>query len=386
MESATAPVKSPATPSTSKTPLINPSLLHPVDDPADPKGHPNTSVSKNIYCQNSGVILGRLDICIFEGHLAYFEAHAESTYFHPFYRLSHLVLLKKLEESLHSAQEKGWALTWREQQRLQLLVSATMVNLGCLKQQLPTLPSIAIAAGSAGRLLGLAKWFFFLSSQRFEFPTYSVSKLNGNLQWENFSVWLDAAFNIRHQWTKNKRAIELDAKRKAQEIAIKELTDEAVYKKVDIRKIWSWIALQLELHYSPGRVETFKNLFLNGDLEAFYWTEDDVDDLSVALVEHCDCGNEIMFFIRKRLNGILGLIKDYRSSFTLINATQKEFQESEQTPQEALFIGEYDKKVEALDALPERPKRESFATMGLFLKAEAQWNILARRFKQLKGQ
>lgn len=365
--------------------LLHPSLLAPVDDPADPKGHPNTSISKNIYCQNSGVILGRLDICIFEGHLAYFEAHGESAYLHPFYRLSHTVLLSKLESALKLAHEKGWALTWREQQRLQLLVSAVMINLDCVKQQHATLPSFAIAAGSAGRLLGLARWFFFISSQRFEFPVYSISKLNDNLHWENFSAWLDSAFAVRDAWSKKKKGIELDAKKRSQDQAMKEIKDEAVYRRLDIRKIWNWMELQLSLHYAPGRIETFKNLFLNGDIESYEWTEDDVDDLSVALVEHCDCGNEIMYFIRKRLDGILALIKDYKSSFTLITRTQQQFKEHEQTPQEALFIGEFDKKVEALDAMPEKPKRESFATLGLFLKAEAQWNILARRFKQLKG-
>jgi hypothetical protein len=356
-----------------------------LDSNSDSEIFPASSVTKTICCKNSGVILGRLEVCIFEGHLAYFEAHSEATYTHPFYRLPHPVLLKKLEDSLKQAQEQGWVLSWREQQRMQLLMSAIMHELGVMKQEGPSLPKMEIAAGSAGRLLALSKWFFFLTSQRVEFPQYSINKKNENLGWENYKYWLDAAFHVRENWAKKARTYELDAKKKAHEEALKEIKDDVVYKRLDMRRIWNWIEIQLVDHHSKGRIETFKNLFLNGDLEVYEWTTDDVDDLIEATVQFCDQGNDIMFFIRKRLQGMLALQRDLFSSFMIVGGARTGFQEEKATEQEEAFIAEYDKKVEALEELPPKPNRESFATQGLFMRAEAQWNILARRFKAKKG-
>lgn len=348
--------------------------------------YPQKSATKTIFCQRSGVILGRLDICIFEGHLAYFEAHSESVYLHPFYQMSHVVLVKKLSDALHQAQkEKGWVLTWREQQRVQLLVSAIMHSFGCMKQGQPSLPKFAIAAGSAGRLLGLARWFYFLSSQRMEFPQYSVSKENENMGWDNFKFWLDAAYKIRGDWQKNSRKLDQESKQRIHTQALKEIKDAEVYKRLDMRKIWKWIRIQLEDSYSPGRLTTFESLFLNGDLEIHEWLDDDIDDLKEAIFKCCDSGNTIMHFVRKRLDGMLALSKDFRSGFTLLGGKSSKFHDEGMTDKEALFISEFDQRAAALEEMPPQPQRSGFDSQGLYLKALAQWNILKRRFDQ-KGK
>lgn len=347
---------------------------------------PATSITRNIYCHNSGVILGRLEVCIFEGHLAYLEAHNESVYLHPFYRLSSALIVKKLEDALHSAQESGWALGWREKQRLQLLVSAILFHMNAIKQDRATLPSLPVAVGSAGRLLGLAKWYFYVNSERVQFPVYSVSKKNENLEWENFKFWLDAAMKTRESWSKRSKELAREAQIRAHEQAIKEIRDDVIYKRLDLKKIWAWIELQLLDNMPDGRIQTLKNLFLTGDIEVHEWSTDDVDDLREAVLKFCDMGNEITHFIGRRLDGIAALIRDFYSGFTILNWSGKKFSEEQQTPQEALFLSEYDKKAEVLEALPDKPKRENFSTLGLFLRAEAQWNILSKRYKLRQEQ
>lgn len=358
------------------------------DDPEPATGGPSSSLVKSIFCKNSGVLLATMQINIFEGHLAYLDAHSDAIYLHPFYRLSSAVLIKKLEDSLHRAQESGWVQTYKEQERLRLLTSAMMHSLSCLKQDRPTLPSYHIAVASAGRLLGLAKWFFYISSQRLEFPLYSISGKNENLEWQNFKHWIDSAYLIREEWASKSRTLEIEAKKKAHEESMKEVLSES-YRRVDTRKVWNWIHIQLADHFAPGRLETFKSLFLDGDLNAHDWITDDIEDLKIALVQHCDIGNEIMHFINKRLDGIRAIIKDFHSSFTIINPKRNQesstFGIEEQTPEEALFLSEYDRKVESLEELPAPPAREAFASQALFLKAQAQWNILKRRFEQ-KGK
>jgi len=342
---------------------------------------PFDSIIKTIYCQNSGVVLGNLECKIFEGQLAYMEAHSDAVYLHPFYRLSSIVLIKKLEDCLHWFQNQGWVGTNAEQLRLRLLVSATMFHLDSIKQDRATLPAFPIAAASAGRLLGLTKWFFYLSSKRLQFPLYSISGLNENIQWENFKHWIDSAYEIRHLWATKSKEYQREAEQRAMEESLREIKSEHVFKRIDTRKVWNWISLQLEDNVPPGRIETFRNLFLNGDTEASEWTIDDVDDLREAIVKFVDRGNEIMFFISKRLDGIAAIIRDFYSSFTIVSRVSGGNFTDSQTPEEALFYSEYDKKVEGLVELPPAPKLESFQSRVLFLKAQAQWNILAKRFK-----
>lgn len=349
---------------------------------------PFDSIVKTIYCQNSGVVLGNLECKIFEGQLAYMEAHSEAIYLHPFYRLSNIVLLKKLEDCLHAFQEAGWVGSNAEQMRLRLLISATMFHLDSIKQDRPTLPAFPIAAASAGRLLGITKWFFYISSQRLAFPLYSVSGLNENLQWENFKHWIDSAYEVRNAWASKSKEYKRDAEKRAMDESLREIKSEHIFKRIDTRKVWNWIELQLDDHVPPGRIETFRDCFLNGDTEAFEWTIDDVDDIREAIVQHCDRGNEICFFINKRLDGIAAIIRDFYSSFTVVSkiaGTASQFTD-QQTPEEALFYSEYDKKAGELVELPGPPKREDFTSLALFLKAKAQHSILSKRFKQLKEE
>lgn len=345
-----------------------------------------SSLTRTIYCQNSGVPLAKLEVNIFEGSLAYLEAHENALYLHPFYRQSSVVLIGKLEDSLHKAQADGWVLGDGEKLRLRLLVSAMMHTLECIKQNGSSLPKFEYAAASAGRLLGIAKWFFYSTSQRIQLPLYSISAKNENLGWENYKHWIDSAYEVREEWTSTSRRISKESQQRAHEESLKEIKSE-VYRRVDTRKVWNWIHIQMVDHVAKGRLVTFENLFLNGDLEAHEWLADDVDDLQEALMKYCDIGNEIMHFIQKRLNGIRGLIRSFYSDFTLITSDKSgKYGVDEQTTQEKAFFESFDKQAEQLETMPPAPKRDSFATTALFLKAQAQWNILSKRHKMIQDR
>ena len=345
-----------------------------------------TSFTQEIRCRNSNLTLGLIQIAIVEGHMTYLQSLNEAMFFHPFYGLDSTVLIKKLEDSLHQHQETGWTPGWKEKDRLRLLCSALMHNLGCIKQHEPSLPRHEIAVASAGRLLGLAKWFFFLSSRRFAFPIYSVSKANDNLEWQNFRFWLDGAYQVRHNWATQSRELQREEQERAHALALKELKGE-VYRPVDKRKVWNWINVQLEGKIPAGRLTTFKTLFMDGDTNPSDWLKDDVDDVQFAIAEHCDMGNEIMFFIRKRLEGIKGLINDFYSSFTLLTKVQEDkYGSDEQTVQEKSFFQQFDSAAETLEVLPPPPDRKDFTTNGLWLQATARHSILSKRWSQLQNQ
>jgi hypothetical protein len=259
-----------------------------------------------------------------------------------------------------------------------------MHNLGCIKQHEPSLPRHEIAAASAGRLLGLAKWYHFISSQRLAFPIYSVSKANENLDWQNFKFWLDTAYQVRHDWATTSREHKREAKEKSQAELLKQLHGE-VYRPVDKKKVWKWIQIQLEGKVPAGRIVTFQELFMDGDTNPSDWLKDDVDDLQFAIAEHCDMGNAIMFYIRKRLEGIKALINDFYSSFTLLTKAQEDkYGSDEQTSQEKEFFAGFDSTAETLEELPPMPDRKDFQTNGLWIQATARWNILKKRWDQIQ--
>lgn len=343
-----------------------------------------TSVTREITCHNSGVLLGHIQVCIVEGHMTYLQSLNDNIFVHPFYGLDPVVLMSKLQSSIEQHKEAGWSPPDSERTRLCLLCSAIMHAMGVIKQFEPSLPSHQIACASAGRLLGIAKWYFFISSQRLQFPVYSVSDRNENTNWENFKFWLDSAYQIRHDWATQKREWQKEAEKKAFEEAMLDIRRESM-KAVDKRKVWGWIQTQLVDKEPPGRIETWKDLFLNGDTDITSWLGDDVDDLQFAIARHADVGHEIMFYITKRLNGIRSLIKDFYSSFTLITRKQKDqYGNDEQTAQEKEFFAGFDATAAALEVLPSEPDRKDFTTLGLFMQAKARWNILKKRWDELQ--
>jgi hypothetical protein len=352
------------------------------DTPLSPSTQKLNSITKTIYCQRSGVVLGTLQVLILEGHIPYLHSHAESIYLHPFYNMDAVVLLKKLEDGIRQAQETAWILTELESRRIKLLMSALLWKMDCIKQDRPTLPPTEVAVGSADRVYKLAKWYFDISSQRLKFPIYSISALNQNLTWANFRIWIGEAFQVKHSWAHHSRELAAEAKKRILEEAMKDIVSEPM-KRVDQRKVWNWIETQLSPYVDKGRITTFKELFIEGDINYTDWYVDDVEDLEFEILQHCDVEYHIMPYIRKRLKGIKGLIQDLMSGFTLLTKhAQDQFGGQGLTDKEAAIFDDYDRRAAALETLPPEPQRGSFETTGKYMKALAEWRILSRRFDE----
>ena len=155
-------------------------------------------------------------------------------------------------------------------------------------------------------------------------------------------------------------------------------------RKVSLRNVWSWLELQLKAEVKDGRLETWKSLFFTGDLAPEDWLADDVDDLAEAVAEYCDIGNEIMYFVRNRLQFIREQITEFYGSFTIVRTTADSPQFSQMSDKESELLQEYDNKVSLLDDLPPPPQQKDFATLVLFLKAQANYNILKSRWELIK--
>jgi hypothetical protein len=254
------------------------------------------------------------------------------------------------------------------------------------------LPAWAVAIGTGSRLVKLANWYHYATSKRLSFPSYRLSRQNNNLDWQNFATWLDDAFDIKAQWESGKDKLAHDEELRRRSAALLEVKAEHIYKRIDFNKVWNWVDIQMKQDpkYPAGRRETFKTIFMRGEHAPEEWTIDDIEDVEFAILETCDMGNEISFFINNRLRQIKAVITDFYSSFTLLSSVSNQGLDALDvvTPAEqaatSAFFTSFDKRAAELDTLPEAPKRESFASYAKFLQAQAQWNILKRRHDMIK--
>jgi hypothetical protein len=355
--------------------------------------------TKTINCYRSGVPIAQVTALCSQGWPMLNEF--QQVMIHPIYGMNLAKLILKAKEHYTKGEDNAWLGVNHHANELRLCMSAIMYALDCIwqapqdsKHHLPSLPSFAVAVGSCTRLLNLAAWYHFGTSKRLLFPQYRVSLFNENPNWENFSGWLDTADTIREEWEAGRAEnVRQDEVRKRNE-ALLTVRADSVYKRIDLNKVWAWIEIQMagNKSYPAGRRETFKNLFMKGDTNPEDWSSDDIDDLVEAILVTCDVGNEIMHFVQTRLRHIREIVVDFYSSFTIIgrvtaegNTAHPDLSPLEQAKQEQLF-GEYDRKVASLSELPPPPNRADYASLALFLRAQAQHNILVRRFNLQKGQ
>ena len=366
---------------------------------------PKPTLANNIiYCPRSGVPLAKVEALCSHGWPVINQLASVTTgLLHPVYAMPLDKLILKLKNELAAAEQIAWCSIDADQREIQLTMSAIMYSIDAIwqpsveaghlwKKLLPSLPMWPVAVASGGRLLRLASWYHYATSKRLHFPTYRISVDNKNTHWENLSAWLDDAYEIKEEWEKGRDNLQHAEEVKARTDALLTVRADAVYKRIDLNKVWNWIEIQMRLDakYPAGRRETFKTIFMTADMHPEDWNTDDVEDVQMAILETCDVGNEIMFFIRTRLNSIHAIIRDFYSSFTLVRSVAKEGSaaldsvsqlEQDRTTE---FFGGFDKRAESLDAMPEEPKREHFASPAKYLQAAAQWRILKKRYDHVK--
>jgi len=358
---------------------------------------PNNLPTKIIYCQRSGLPLASVTALCSQGWP--FLNNVTGTMLHPIYNMELTALIVRLRDKASVAHDAAWFVESHIMDDIRVCMSAIMYSLDAMwlppaadsfHKIEPSLPATSVAVGSAKRLLDLASWYHYATSKRLSFPLYRATSKNKNLDWSNFKDWLDTAWDIRKEWEEGRSEAERQELLRKRNEALLTVKAEDVYKRVDFNKVWNWIDVQLAANkeYPVGRRETFKSIFMKADTNPEDWTVDDVEDLQFAITECCDIGNEITYFINRRLNNIKAGISAFYSSFTLIthvasDNANPEMSEHEQAKTQQ-FFSEFDRRVESLESLPPAPKREQFASMAHFLKAQAQHNILARRFEMAK--
>ena len=335
-----------------------------------------------IYCQRSGIAIAQVRTLCVDGFP--FIKRMEGLLYHPMYNRNLDSLLALLRKDLASAREENWILQGPAAQHAALCMSAILYNLGALNDDYACLPCEKVVIGSGARLLALANWYHHATTKRLTLPRYRPHRDNLNVGWDNLSGWLEACEEVRTVWETgkdaNKRAADLSALTEKTQLAVRT-------KRNDLPGTWNWIAVQLSGNYPDGRIHTWQDLWMNGDIEQEKWCLDDVEDLMFAITECCDVGNEVMHYVSGRIKHLKEMIRDFYSSFTILSprnltgdaSAHPDLSEAERA-KEKEFFSEFDAQASRLTELPPEPQRKDFASMALFIKAQAQHRLLARRF------
>jgi hypothetical protein len=360
----------------------------------------STLPTKVLYCFRSGVPLASVSSLCGGGWP--FLQQINTSLIHPIYHVPFGALLTKMARLIDDASDAAWMLSDNDMLDLRLHMSACMYALDAIWQPPeeavhlwhklePSLPSEAIAAACASRLFKVARWYHLATSKRMELPLYRVSKANSNLHWDNFSAWLDDAWSVHNEWESGRTELNRQYQLELHNEALQTIRSADVYKRIDFRKVWGWIDLQMRVSpkYNVFRREVYKDIFMTADTHPEQWTLDDIEDVQIAVMETCDRENDVYFFINQRLMNLRECIKSFYGSFTLLTdgglAGLNEEAKTEQAKREQSatqeFFRSYDEKVASIEQLPPEPVRLQYATLPKFLQAQAQWRILKARFE-----
>lgn len=358
-----------------------------------------TNNEQIIYCARSGVPLCKVTK-LNRGGWPLTGATVDGI-LHPIYNSPATKLIKGLQDHVRHLHGAGFKLDdnnhWR-QQDIALHLSAIMHEMDAIwtppagGRDRTSLPSWLVSMSCAVKLLDLASWYFYESSQRMRFPLYRVHPNNNNMQWNNFNGWLEVAEGIRVKWQSGKEEMLRDAEIKSKTDALLEVRARNVWKKLDLMKVWNWIDIQMAVAIPAAKREDYKTLFLKGDSKPEDYLMADVDDFIAIILDHCDIGNEIMHFIQERMRMVRSIIQEFCTGYRLItdvmdmggliNSESERNELAVTTATLAKFAG----NVTELTELPPAPERKDFDSNAKFLQAQARWNITKREWDKQQAR
>lgn len=349
-----------------------------------------------LKCSRSGVPMLEITTLIGGGAWPLLNTPQFTRAIHPIYARPLHAIIGRMGDCAAALEDAGYIFA-HEAQYLEaaLTISAGLHAISAIwephidstKVPEPSLPSEAVTVSCLRRTHQLLSWYHFMTSKRLSFPLYRPTVSNTNEHWENLASWLDACDDIKCEWELGRSTRDIDADIEARKEAQEYVSVAHMVEKIDHRKVWNWIHIQLNAdgRYAAGRIKTFETIYLSGEREPERWTQDDIEDVQQAIMECCDVRNDVYQFVVLRLRRIAASIADFFGGFNVLDTPVHTVTTQEKEKTEAL-LADYDAQLIGLDKMPDAPQREQFASLALYLRANAQHNILSRRWKLLQSK
>lgn len=325
-----------------------------------------------IRCQYSGVVLGKLEAYAVAGVLPYLTEWSKTLAIHPMFSMQHGKLLQFTRDEWARLAQRATddEISDTESELLRVSFLALLHSLGSIRQEVPGLPALGVVVANIESLFQLASWKFFLESQRFKFPEYKVSKINGNADFKYVKDYLDVCFDVRRDYAKKVRDAIEEEKVRSTEKAIVALHGTWI-KPAGKKMLWQWVRAHLPEKYQADAEGWLGTLFLGGSSAIIDFDQEDIQLAEEIIISNCPAGTGVLFAVRKRLDAILAAWKEHHTAF--------EVDLEDYAEDAGLFIN--GQKVKAPHPGPE-PQKQDFKNIALFYVAHAKWTIAAAAYKK----
>lgn len=336
-----------------------------------------TGISHNLYCQLTGLQVGTLALNTTAGHLPYLSHWKEMVVRHPVFSLQEhrLLAFARAEYSrLAKAADDGEA-TAAEETQLQVCFLAVLHTLGAIKQEIPALPPLHVVQNNMARLFAIAYWHLHLDSQRFRFPSYKINKLNANSDFSSIKDYLDLCFDVKDRYEHEVNEIDEQAKVDEADRALKALRNSWVTP-VSNKQLWRWVRANLPGKYEADAQGWMSTLFLGTERAILGFDKEDIALLVEIITNECPRGTGVMHAVTERLDAITKVYTDNKEAF---DVDFEEYEESE--PLAALRAA----SLAPASAPAAQPRKQDFAKMSDYLKANALW-YLQQRAQEKKAE
>lgn len=331
------------------TPMPTPSLKQVIGE----KEAEKDKFSIPLVCSLSGLFLGKF---IPSNGLAvatpYVTAWKQTAFLHPIFSM-------KLPELIHRANacwnlEKSGTRTFPMQHK-QLLMLAMLHASGCIKQDVPALPSPKLVEVHFMSVVEMLGWKQEVNSDRLSFPRLHIwkgaAKEDEASLFGNVPNWLRACADCKDDYENIVRTRQKAAKVKARELALKSIRKSA-YADISLKRLWNWVTTQVPQMILENNPD-LEQLFFCEESQIHNWQKEDIEAIEDLVLSHCELGNSISHEVSKRIRLLAEWRATYYDTFEIVVETTA---------------------FDALRGTPE-PTPGSFPTRGAYLVAHARWKL-----------
>lgn len=335
----------------------------------------NMVIAHKLYCQRSGLPIATVEFLTTANTLPYISFWNDSVVYHPVFSMQPNKLLdfSRAEWQRLAGRAADQEISEAESNILRVSFLAMLHSLESVKQESPALPPLQVVQDNIEQLFNLAAWKFFLESKRFKFPTFSLSKLNSNLDFSTVRAYIETCLDAKKDYeSRVSEAVEKE-KIAAAEKALAALRSEWVTP-VSKRLLWQWVKSHLPEKYQPDGEGWLATIFLGSDRAILDFEAEDIALAVEIIYSSCPVGSSVFKAVKERLAAVEEVWKQHYEAWEIDLGDD----EWEQGAAAMLVNGE---KQKTPHPGPE-PKIGDFQSRGAYIQAKARWDIAMAKWQK----
>lgn len=317
---------------------------------------PSSKPSITLTCSRSGLKLGDFQPADYSslGTSPFVAQWKKTSFMHPVFNLAFADVVRKATACwmLEKQGDKRYTMQYK-----QLIMLALLHSSGCIKQDVPALPSPKAVELYFSKLIEIMDWKLEVATDRLSLPRFHVwHGAAGESKSDPFvtlDAWIKACEVCKEEYETVTRTRKADAKEKARAAAMRNIKA-SLYQDLSLRRLWNWLEAQVDSREMSNNAE-LESLFFCTDSNINAWDLDDIQALEDLFIANCELGNSISHEIQKRIDHLRSQRKAYSDAFEIV-------------------VGDEFLEWKGLS----KPERKDYSSNAEFAVASARW-MLANR-------